>query len=871
MPNYAHPLAWGQLVGNERQRSNKNSFFFSCEHRPLFLISMQNPMDTHIFALIFLSLLTSPAVAQNNGGMFRYGTVSWIRTQQNPPIISFTVEAAFRRSYGSVDFRGSGPDGNLVYNDKFRPSGYETIAFDFGDSRMLTPMLFQVTAYSISEDWVQAVSTFDHQYPEITAATWWKPLEQGAFLQTVFRGCCRVSNLLGGNADTSWSLVSVVNLLLDYSSPRLSSLPIITVRKRQRPLDPDPSFYILADDNYPTTNEPSIQPAMPTAWGFTADIGGAGAALDQTTRPRNLPNFMFNSTTGLITLAAGPAFNSTGLRCTNWTAVGCRANATLPGLPPGLYNVVIEVSRAPAATAGSAASAPTMLNTSAPIEVMVSLVDESLTGPLPVTTSLEPGILYPAFSQAQHVAFVGFPMQPFTLIGNTSAQGVNLGFTVSRLPDNMEMTTVRGGVAVFTGAKCINGSSYCAQTPAVRCNASKTGCTCQPPNNGVACNASAPSAPQCVLGGTCAQCWERQDCAASPGLMTASWTPVTGQEWTHMACFSAIAERPAAYCPDPTVPACGPASSPPQCINIDVLPNPPPAIWSSYAADVDPYAGTGQAYLGRPLIFTVYSNDSDCAQVPGSPAISMGPMPPGAALAPQQVAPPPPLTPPPLTPPPSPHLGWGLAVSAGGASRRALSPVSSPGQQKGGDVRGSSRDHGAGTAGRCAGRARRWWRSRCSRTWGPTRRRRATAACSSACSGGTSHSPTAATAGSTASTPPTRAAPTPAARGGRRCRCAWSWRWPSAGTRCSWSRRWWRSPPSSAPTGYRRVAGVSVRVWRGGGGGRAALFGPDCAQAPRAPPPDVDGGGDCGEGGAAAHVEGGRGLCAGEGKGGIGE
>ena len=820
-------------------------------------------MDTHIFALIFLSLLTSPAVAQNNGGMFRYGTVSWIRTQQNPPIISFTVEAAFRRSYGSVDFRGSGPDGNLVYNDKFRPSGYETIAFDFGDSRMLTPMLFQVTAYSISEDWVQAVSTFDHQYPEITAATWWKPLEQGAFLQTVFRGCCRVSNLLGGNADTSWSLVSVVNLLLDYSSPRLSSLPIITVRKRQRPLDPDPSFYILADDNYPTTNEPSIQPAMPTAWGFTADIGGAGAALDQTTRPRNLPNFMFNSTTGLITLAAGPAFNSTGLRCTNWTAVGCRANATLPGLPPGLYNVVIEVSRAPAATAGSAASAPTMLNTSAPIEVMVSLVDESLTGPLPVTTSLEPGILYPAFSQAQHVAFVGFPMQPFTLIGNTSAQGVNLGFTVSRLPDNMEMTTVRGGVAVFTGAKCINGSSYCAQTPAVRCNASKTGCTCQPPNNGVACNASAPSAPQCVLGGTCAQCWERQDCAASPGLMTVGWTPVTGQEWTHMACFSAIAERPAAYCPDPTVPACGPASSPPQCINIDVLPNPPPAIWSSYAADVDPYAGTGQAYLGRPLIFTVYSNDSDCAQVPGSPAISMGPMPPGAALGPQQVAPPPPLT-----PPPPPHLGWGRAAPAGGASRRALSLVSSPGQQKGGTCAGRHvitgrgrragvRDvpvgggvHGAVVPGgqhdddaqlqRAAARVpvghaphlRRLPRAALLLRHRHVRRR---PRLRGAAGGG-------AVRGAGGGQVPVRGAAGVDGGGGRR------------------------------PLRLRLDTGVCLCGCGGeGGGGRAALFGPDCAQAPRAPPPDVDGGGDCGEGGAAAHVEEGRGLCAGEGKGGLGE
>ncbi len=176
-----------------------------------------------------------------------------------------------------------------MYKDKFRPSGYETILFDFGDSRMLTPMLFEVVAYSVSEDWVHAVSTFDHQYPAVTALTWWKPSEQNAFPKTVFRGCCRLSELGGGNADTSWSLVSVVNLLQDYSSPRLSALPIITLRKRQRAIDPEPSFYILADDNYPTAADPAIQPAMPAAWSFNADIGGPGAAANTSVRPRNLP------------------------------------------------------------------------------------------------------------------------------------------------------------------------------------------------------------------------------------------------------------------------------------------------------------------------------------------------------------------------------------------------------------------------------------------------------------------------------------------------------------------------------------------------------------------------------------------------------
>lgn len=372
---------------------------------------------------------------------------------------------------------------------------------------------------------------------------------------------------------------------------------------------------------------------MPAVWGFTADIGGPGAG---SVRPRNLPNFQYDAVTGRITLLAGPAFNASGMRCTNFTVGDCRANSSLPGLPPGLYNIVIEVSRAPS----GAVSAPGPYNTSAPIEVMVSLVDESITGPLPSIESADAGIFYPAFTQTRHVAYVGFPMQPITIVANTTAQGVTLGFTVGRLPSNFQLSTVRGGVSLITGAKCINGSGYCAQNPTTRCNTSTAGCTCQPANNGVACNASAPSAPQCVLGGTCATCWDRRDCPPSAGSMTLSWTPVTGQEWTHMACFAAVAKRPEASCLDPVAaasPACRAASSPPKCINIDVLPNPPPVIWSSYAADVDPYAGSGLAYLGRPLTFTIYANDSDCAQVPGSPAISMGPMPPGAALAPQEV------------------------------------------------------------------------------------------------------------------------------------------------------------------------------------------------------------------------------------------
>lgn len=104
----------------------------------------------------------------NNGGHFRFGTVSWVKLQQQPPKIRFTVEAAFRRSFGATNFQGSGADGKLVVGDKFKPSGLETIMFDFGDGNMLTPMMFTVQAYSLVEDWVQGVSTFEHTYQRLS-------------------------------------------------------------------------------------------------------------------------------------------------------------------------------------------------------------------------------------------------------------------------------------------------------------------------------------------------------------------------------------------------------------------------------------------------------------------------------------------------------------------------------------------------------------------------------------------------------------------------------------------------------------------------------------------------------------------------------
>jgi len=117
------------------------------------------------------------------------------------------------------------------------------------------------------------------------------------------------------------------------------------------------------------------------------------------------------------------------------------------------------------------------------------------------------------------------------------------------------------------------------------------------------------------------------------GNMTVEWIPTLGQVGTHMLCFDVTAQRPKQYCPDATGWGCGDAiSSPSQCVNVEVFKDPAPNIWSSYAEDLDPYAHTHFAYIGRTLTFTVYADDDNCKD---KPAITMGPMPPGASLAPQ--------------------------------------------------------------------------------------------------------------------------------------------------------------------------------------------------------------------------------------------
>jgi LysM repeat protein len=559
-----------------------------------------------------------------NGGHFRFGTVSWVKLQQQPPRIRFTVEAAFRRSFGATNFKGSGADGKLVVGDTFKPSGLETIMFDFGDGSMLTPMMFTVQAYSLAEDWVQGVSTFEHTYARLSSTT---PFQ---YIGT-FKGCCRMSEL-GRNADTAWALSSIMNVRDDVSSPRLSVLPVQTIIKKQRPSSANPAFYVPASDD---THHQHPQPKL-KAFEIMDNIGHAPSIIGTAQAPSNLPHLAIDSASGRITIATGPIFSSdsTGntarclpgsrlARCqADWNPAAPEAHqSNRSNLVPGMYNAVVQLMQG---------------NSSSPVEFMISLVEEDLAQDMRMPRLLAPDtpdIFYPHFVYKYHVAYLGFPITPLQVSGEIEEHGMQLGFTTGRLPEGVQLSTISGGTAMF-GFSCINGSHFCQQSPTTKCNGTSTpSCTCVEADTGKACRGPHNSLTACRGGATCQSCWYLGTCPTSMGNLTVEWVPVTGQVGTHMFCFDVTAQRPQEFCaPGNAEFGCEPLSSPSQCVNIEVFQDPPPRIWTSYAADLDPHAQTEYAYVGRTLTFTVYADDDNCKD---RPAITMGPMPPGAALAPQ--------------------------------------------------------------------------------------------------------------------------------------------------------------------------------------------------------------------------------------------
>eukprot|EP00961_Rhodomonas_salina_P035688 479943-Rhodomonas_salina.4 len=408
-----------------------------------------------------------------------------------------------------------------------------------------------------------------------------------------------------------------------------------------RPSDPEPSFYLPADDNVFGAMEAQSFPVLKT-WEIMGYIGAAPSVIRQTDPPSNLPNLEVDHMTGLITLAAGPVYSAAApstdpclvddgrAQCMGETPMGM----AVPSLAPGLYNAVLQLSQG---------------NSTAPVEVMIRLLEA---GPgtqvvVPKLTSADPNLFYPSYLYNIHVGYLGFPVRPFDVTASTALQGVNLGFTVGRLPEGARLSTVRGG-ASHLASLCAGGTHFCREDTTAACNGTSTvGCTCLPADTGpcahrVSSSESVPPpTPLSPSRGRPPRARSDNPPTRCPVLTYArTIRPRTDeglywQEGTTIVCFDATTEGEAG-CAAAGVEgnggACAAVSSPSQCVNIEVFPDPPPMIWTTFEADVDPFASSGLAYLGRDLVFTVYANDSNCWDVP---EISMGPMPPGVSMTEQ--------------------------------------------------------------------------------------------------------------------------------------------------------------------------------------------------------------------------------------------
>ena len=80
--------------------------------------------------------------------------------------------------------------------------------------------------------------------------------------------------------DTSFDLKSVMNIRDDWSSPRITSLPVVTVIQKKLPADDEPSFYIPASENFsPFAPVHPVGLSTQVNWTVAEAIGAAPASI----------------------------------------------------------------------------------------------------------------------------------------------------------------------------------------------------------------------------------------------------------------------------------------------------------------------------------------------------------------------------------------------------------------------------------------------------------------------------------------------------------------------------------------------------------------------------------------------------------------
>lgn len=159
---------------------------------------------------------------ENNGGHYRFSNIRWKRDQGNT--VTFTIESAWRRDFGSTYWQGSGDDGFAVTGDVISLNGKQWPILSYGDDSMTAGefLKLHVRAYSVSENWIYGSSTTTHTYPT--------PNNEGQPWMVSFTGCCKLSEINNiPMKDAPWRISALVDLHLTSASPRLAAMPLYSL------------------------------------------------------------------------------------------------------------------------------------------------------------------------------------------------------------------------------------------------------------------------------------------------------------------------------------------------------------------------------------------------------------------------------------------------------------------------------------------------------------------------------------------------------------------------------------------------------------------------------------------------------------------
>lgn len=216
--------------------------------------------------LLWALLFSVALVASANASHFRYGHLTWQpKASISPTTVEFTLTSSFRRN----GYSGSGPDGYPVLGDVITEHVGGT-GLNFGDGASTGTLQFKVTAFSATDNLINAVALDPATLQEGVLHTYAASTDNGDPWLAEVDSCCRTSveqNNPGGN----YTVQTLVETESGNSSPVSSLVPIVGC-----PVNAPCSFLVPANDS--STNAVlSWRLATPAEAGFGFSQPGSGS------------------------------------------------------------------------------------------------------------------------------------------------------------------------------------------------------------------------------------------------------------------------------------------------------------------------------------------------------------------------------------------------------------------------------------------------------------------------------------------------------------------------------------------------------------------------------------------------------------------